>query len=113
MYDGIPIRAPILPANIPIVKIRCGGLSKPSKPKAECQKKSSGPANISIETPVITNFIDKSNSRSLSPFLEETTYVEYDLQWRNIIVAPIMATVIPLYNIICGGEKKVSGLFKR
>ena len=69
--DVIPIRAPILPANIPIVKVKCGGLNKPSKPNAECQKKSRGPANNNIETPPITNFIDKSSSRFFSFFLVE------------------------------------------
>ena len=65
LLDNIPNRAPILLSAMPIVSTECEGLSKPSKPKAECQAKSKGPAETNMITPMVTNFIGKGKSINL------------------------------------------------
>src|SRR6187431_680422 len=34
----VPISAPIIESNIPLISIKCGGLRRPSNPKFECHQ---------------------------------------------------------------------------
>jgi len=54
-YRIIDVIDAVLQSIMPKIKKRCGGLSNPSRPKLECQKKSNGPAPTSTAIPKIAS----------------------------------------------------------
>ena len=100
----IPNIPPKLQNNIPPSKVKCGGLSNPSRPKLECHTKSNGPAPTSKKIP--RNF---SLSGNLKTSLESCRF----LYPKSEIADPISPIATPEYIIACGGEKNVSGLFSK
>jgi hypothetical protein len=55
----IPVTAPTAFMSIPVINIKCGGLSNPSIPNVSCQRKSDGPATTEIADPIIINLKDE------------------------------------------------------
>ena len=86
----IPIAPPKLHNNIPNIKVMWGGLKSPSNPKFECQKKSKGPAPVSMKIPInfIFNGIEK---KFFSPF-------EF-LHPKKDTIVPINEIATPTYII--------------
>ena len=60
--------------SIPVINAKCGGLSKPSTPKASCQRKSDGPAANDTIDPII---------RSLNPVANDILLISLFLISTN------------------------------
>jgi hypothetical protein len=102
----VPINAPIIEINIPLINIRCGGLSSPSNPKFVCHQLSNWPENTSTRHP---------NAISFSGF-GILRYIEKRLvnEALRLIETSIPTTVAikdkptPEYSTVCGGVKNDS-----
>jgi hypothetical protein len=54
----IPKTTPTALISIPVINVKCGGLSNPSTPNVSCHRKSDGPATREIADPIINNLKD-------------------------------------------------------
>jgi hypothetical protein len=104
----VPISAPIIENNIPLINKRCGGLSSPSNPKFVCHQLSNWPENTSTRHPKAISFSGSGILRYIERgfFKEVLCFIE--------IVIPITVAIIdkptPEYNTVCGVVKNDSTL---
>jgi hypothetical protein len=89
--------------SIPVTKVTCDGLNRPSNPKVLCHKKSEGPAITVIKAP-----INKSlNAPGREVFFISGFFIKIEPTKAELAIKPI-----PRYNKECDGVKNDSGSFK-
>ena len=89
--------------NIPVTKVTCDGLKRPSKPKVLCHRKSKGPAITANKDPITKSL----NAPATGVFF---------ISWLLINIQPNRAESeirpTPVYSIVCDGVKNDSGSCK-
>jgi hypothetical protein len=102
----VPISAPIIEISIPLINIRCGGLSSPSNPKFACHQLSNWPENTSTRHPKTIIFSGFGILRYIERgFLKEVFCL---IETTIPTTVAIRDKPTPEYSTVCGGVKNDS-----